>query len=143
MISYQLFTQSAVSSVMELIKSPFPQVASWMNSRMDLIVFVYAFAWIFVLTSVIPTAILGRERSVIVQFIVVLTLTARFFRSRRSVNFSRRILGKDIRAYMVLAEPLYVIPAHVSSSRASARHVGEITFVVLELRPLILKRNFP
>jgi len=27
------------------------------------------------------------------------------------------------------------MPAHVSSSRASAGHVGEITFVVLELRP--------
>lgn len=71
--------------------------------------------------------------------------SSRFFRSRRSDNFSRRILRKDIESCVVLTKPLYrfIMPAHVSSSRASAGHVGETTFVVLELRPLILKRNFP
>jgi hypothetical protein len=42
---------------------------------MDMIVFIYAFAWVFVLSSIIPTLILGKERSVIVQFIVCLGLT--------------------------------------------------------------------
>ena len=118
MISYQLFTQSAVSAVVELIKSPFPQVASWMNSRMDLIVFVYAFAWIFVLTSVIPTAILGRERSVIVQFIVVLTLTAlAFFVQDALLIFLGESLEKIFELAWVLQNPfiasLYLLTSHL------------------------------
>ncbi len=40
-----------------------------------MIVFIYAFAWVFVLSSVIPSVILGKGRSVLVQFIVCLTLT--------------------------------------------------------------------
>lgn len=46
-----------------------------MSLRIDLIVFVYAFAWVFLLSSVIPSVILGRERGVLVQFVVCLILT--------------------------------------------------------------------
>ena len=46
---------------------------------MDMIVFIYAFAWVFVLSSVIPSLILGKERNVFTQFIVVLTLTLTAF----------------------------------------------------------------
>jgi len=42
---------------------------------MDIIVFIYAFAWVFVLSSAIPSVILGKERSVLVQFFVCLALT--------------------------------------------------------------------
>ena len=37
-------------------------------------VFIHAFAWIFVLSSVIPSVILGKGRSVLVQFFLCLTL---------------------------------------------------------------------
>jgi hypothetical protein len=42
---------------------------------MDMLVFIYAFAWVFVLSSVIPSVLLGKERSVLIQFFVCLTLT--------------------------------------------------------------------
>ena len=42
---------------------------------MNVLVFIYAFAWVFVLSSAIPSVILGKERSVLVQFFVCLTLT--------------------------------------------------------------------
>ena len=46
-----------------------------MFSRIDVIVFVYAFAWVFVLSSVIPSVILGKGRSVLLQFTICLILT--------------------------------------------------------------------
>ena len=41
---------------------------------MDVMVFVHAFASVFVLSSLIPSVILGKERSVLIQFLVCLTL---------------------------------------------------------------------
>jgi hypothetical protein len=52
-----------------------PAAGSWLFSRRDTLVFIYAFAWVFVLSSVIPSVILGKERSVLIQFFVCLTLT--------------------------------------------------------------------
>jgi len=40
-----------------------------------MIIFIYAFAWIFVLSSVIPSLILGKNNGVLIQFIVVLILS--------------------------------------------------------------------
>jgi hypothetical protein len=74
LISYQLFTQTAVSTVVTHIKMIWPFVGEWLVYRMDVIVFIYAFAWIFLLSSVIPSFILGKQRSVLIQFVVCLTL---------------------------------------------------------------------
>jgi len=43
--------------------------------RIATIVFIHAFAWIFVLSSVIPSILLGKGRSVLLQFFLCLTLT--------------------------------------------------------------------
>jgi hypothetical protein len=75
MISYQIFTETAVTSVVAQINALMPAIGSWLSSRIDIVVFVYAFAWVFVLSSALPSAILGKERSVIVQFFVCLSLT--------------------------------------------------------------------
>lgn len=75
MVSYQIFTQTAVKTVVDIINVYWPLFGGWLTSRMDMIVFVYAFAWVFVLSSIIPILILGKERSVLVQFIVCLVLT--------------------------------------------------------------------
>ena len=75
MISYQLFTQTAVTTVIELIQGAWPPLGTWLFSRLDMIVFIFAFAWVFILSSVLPTVILGKNRSVLIQFLVVLTLT--------------------------------------------------------------------
>lgn len=75
MVSYQLFTQTAVTTVTDYIEMFWPSVGAWLVSRIDMIVFVYAFAWVFLLSSAIPSAILGKERGVLIQFFVCLTLT--------------------------------------------------------------------
>ena len=75
MISYQLFTQTAVTTVVTSVNTLLPSVGFWLSSRIDIVIFVYSFAWVFVLSSAIPGVILGKERGVLVQFFVCLTLT--------------------------------------------------------------------
>ncbi len=75
MVSYQLFTQTAVEAITTNVSLASPSLGTWLALRADTIVFIYAFAWVFVLSSVIPSVILGRERSVLIQFIVCLALT--------------------------------------------------------------------
>ena len=45
-----------------------------MFARIDLIVFIHSFAWIFLLSSFIPAVLLGKQRGVLIQFGVCLTL---------------------------------------------------------------------
>lgn len=52
-----------------------PSVGTWLVSRIHMIVFIHAFAWVFLLSSAIPSVILGKGRGVLVQFFVCLTLT--------------------------------------------------------------------
>ncbi|MCW4054487.1 MAG: hypothetical protein NWE84_06165 [Candidatus Bathyarchaeota archaeon] len=75
MISYQLFTETAVTTLVTQIDTFLPSIGFWLASRVDMVVFVYAFAWTFVLSSVIPSLLLGKERGVLIQFFVCLTLT--------------------------------------------------------------------
>ena len=75
MISYQLLTETAVRTTVSFLNVFSPTIGSWLNFRIEMIVFIYAFAWVFVLSSVIPSVILGKGRSVLIQFFVCLTLT--------------------------------------------------------------------
>lgn len=75
MVSYQLFTQTAVTTVTDSINLFWPSIGTWLVSRMDMLVFIHAFAWVFLLSSAIPSVILGKGRGVLVQFFVCLTLT--------------------------------------------------------------------
>lgn len=81
MASYQVFTQKAVTTVVTQINSLAPSIGLWLFSRIDVVIFVYAFAWIFLLSSAIPSVILGKERSLLVQFFVCLALTIGAFAS--------------------------------------------------------------
>lgn len=74
MTSYQLFTQTTVESVTRYINIFLPSIGTWMALRIDIIVFVHSFAWIFLLSSAIPSLILGKGRGVLVQFGVCLSL---------------------------------------------------------------------
>jgi len=75
MISYQLFTQTAVVTVVEAIDASWhSRISSWLVSRVDMIVFIHAFAWVFVLSSVIPSILLRKKGSVIIQFLACLLL---------------------------------------------------------------------
>lgn len=75
MVSYQLFTQMAVTTVIMHIETFWPSVGAWLASRIDMMVFIYAFAWVFLLSSAIPSVILGKERGVLAQFFVCLIIT--------------------------------------------------------------------
>ena len=75
LISYQLFTQTAVTTVLSYVNLLYPPVGVWLLSRIDMIVFMYAFAWVFILSSVIPSMMLGKSRGVLTQFFFSLTLT--------------------------------------------------------------------
>jgi hypothetical protein len=74
MASYQLFTETTVESLTSYINYFIPTIGAWMALRIDMIVFIHSFAWIFLLSSAIPSLILGKGRSVLVQFGVCLTL---------------------------------------------------------------------
>ena len=75
MTSYQFFTATTVTSVTIFIGAYSTTIGAWMASRLDMIVFIHSFAWIFLLASVIPALLLGKERGVLAQFGVCLTLT--------------------------------------------------------------------
>jgi len=74
MTSYQLFTQTTVTTVTIYINMYLPTIGTWLASKLDMIVFIHSFAWIFLLSSVIPALILGKERGVLAQFGLCLTL---------------------------------------------------------------------
>lgn len=74
-VSYQLLTVTAVKTIGTNIGSLNPNMGLWINTNIQTIMFVYAFTWIFVLSSVIPQVILGKERSILAQYLVVLTLS--------------------------------------------------------------------
>lgn len=73
MVTYQIFTQTAVSTVLNYLNMLWPAAGEWLLLRIDIIIFVHALAWVFVLSSVIPSLLLGKKRSVLVQFFVCLT----------------------------------------------------------------------
>ena len=75
MISYQLFTQTAVTTLVSTINEFIPQIGGWLLSRLDMIIFIYAFAWVYLLSSVLPAVFLGKKCSVFIQFLVCLSLT--------------------------------------------------------------------
>jgi hypothetical protein len=86
MITYQVFTQTAVSTVLSFFNVLWPAAGEWLLLRMDMVIFVYAFAWVFVLSSVIPSLLLGKKRSVLVQFFVCLVLVFVAFIVQDSMN---------------------------------------------------------
>jgi len=75
-VSYQMLTQTAVVTVITTIETLGPSgTSTWLASRMQTVVFIHAFAWIFLLSSVIPSKVLGEERNVLAQFFFCLALT--------------------------------------------------------------------
>jgi hypothetical protein len=106
-VSYQLFTDTAVRSLAVHVNLWMPNAGSWLNSNIQTVVFIYAFTWIFVLSSVIPSAILGKERSVIMQYIVVLILTLLAFYMADILQVAAGIQVKDLlNASTLLTNPI-------------------------------------
>lgn len=78
MLTYQVFTKTALTSVASSLNGVVPYLASTLSSNIGLAVFICSFAWMFVLSTVISNLIFGNQRRVFVQFLIglVLTLTA-------------------------------------------------------------------
>lgn len=78
MVSYQIFTQTAVTNVATALTGPAPIVADWLNSSSTsaIVTFVCGFAWMFVLSAIAQSLMFGKERRLSIQFLVSLALTA-------------------------------------------------------------------
>lgn len=76
MVSYQIFTQTAVNGVTVALSDPMPLVAVWLSSSSAVTTFVCGFAWMFVLSASIESLMFGKERRLSIQFLVSLGLTA-------------------------------------------------------------------
>ena len=122
MVTYQIFTQTAVSTVLSFFSVLWPAAGEWLLLRMDMIIFVYAFAWVFVLSSVIPSLLLGKKRSVLVQFFVCLMLAFVAFIVQDSMNVYMSsqsqvlpgvafLLGNPLLAVVYLSMPYVVMLA--------------------------------
>ena len=73
MIGYQLFTQTAVVTVITSIHNFWPStISAWLASRIEMMIFIHAFAWVFILSSVIPSILLNKRNSVLIQFLACL-----------------------------------------------------------------------
>lgn len=125
LITYQLFTQTAVSTVVSYIEMFWPQVGGWLSYRMDVMVFVHSFAWIFLLSSVIPSVLLGKYRSVLVQFAVCLMLTFLAFIIQDVLKFYELEPLSRVFGLCVLFENLFFAVLYLS--------VPYISMLVLDL----------
>ena len=76
LLSYQVFTETAVKTVLNELKLVWLDAGLFLSGKTELIVFVIAYSWIFLLSSVIPSLILGKKSGTLVQFLVVLFLTS-------------------------------------------------------------------
>jgi hypothetical protein len=109
-VSYQLLTNTAVSAVASSISFVWPAATVWLHANIQTITFVYAFTWIFVLSSVIPSAILGKERGFISQYIVVLTLSLlAFFMPDILQTFAGIDVNQVIGSLSILENPAVAI----------------------------------
>jgi hypothetical protein len=146
MATYQIFTQAAVSTVLTFFNVLWPAAGEWLLLRMDMIIFVHAFAWVFVLSSVIPSLLLGKKRSVLVQFFVCLTLALVAFVIQDSVSVYLSgqsqvlpgvafLLGNPLLAVVYLSVPyLFMVTIDIRARRKAKKdeHMDKITTMYLE-----------
>ncbi len=106
MTSYQFFTRTTVVSVTIFIGNLLPSIGAWMASRLDMIIFIHSFAWVFLLASVIPALLLGKERGVLAQFGVCLTLTFLAFVIQDTIAGFNGALDQILGLAPILQNPL-------------------------------------
>ena len=76
MLSYQIFTGAALTTIASSLRGAVAFLGSPLGSNIALAVFVCSFAWMFVLSSVISELIFGKQKRIFVQFLIGLALTA-------------------------------------------------------------------
>ena len=110
LITYQMFTHVAVISVVQFVNPIFPSAQEFLMPRIDRIEFLYSFAWIWVMTSLIPSLILKRK-SALLQFAIVLMLTflALEFESILSFTVGEEIVQQIFGATSLLRNPVLAV----------------------------------
>jgi hypothetical protein len=108
-VSYQLFTDTAVKAVGYSIGSIWSNAGLWINNNSQTLVFIYAFTWIFVLSSVIPSVILGKERGVLTQYAVVLILSLIAFFMADILKVFGIEIGQLFNAAIFLQNPYFAL----------------------------------
>jgi hypothetical protein len=101
MVSYQIFTQTALTTVTFSLGGSIPALASLINSKADLTIFICSFAWMFVLSSLISTLMFGKERRLTVQFSVSLALTI----AGSALLGFLHLVGLDLSNPSILSQP--------------------------------------
>lgn len=115
LITYQMFTSVAVISIVQSIGPFFPSIQELLTPRvMDRIGFLYAFAWIWVMTSLIPSIIL-KKKSASLQFVVVMILSFLAVESENILSFAfgeefvQQIFGAAVWLRNPLLAALYLL----------------------------------
>ena len=109
MLSYQIFSQPALTTLATSLAGSMPLVATWINSGMDSAVFVFSFAWMFVFSSIIQTLMFGNERRLTIQFLVSLGLTLLGSTLLGAIG----ALGLDLSAANLISSPLAALFGNV------------------------------
>jgi hypothetical protein len=109
MVSYQIFTQTALTTVTFSLGGSIPALASLINSKADLTIFICSFAWMFVLSSLIAILMFGKEKKLTIQFIVSLALTL----TGSALLGLLHITGLDLSNPNVLSQPFTLLFSNV------------------------------
>jgi len=109
MLSYQIFSQPALTTLSTSLAGSAPLVATWINSGMGSAVFVFSFAWMFVFSSIIQTLMFGNERRLTIQFLVSLGLTLLGSTLLGAIG----ALGLDLSAANLISSPLATLFGNV------------------------------
>ena len=109
MVSYQIFTQSALTTVATSFAVSAPPLAFWINSNTGAAIFVCSFAWMFVLSAIISIVMFGKERKLTMQFMVSLGLTV----AGSALLGVLDVVGLDLSNPNVLSQPFTLLFGNV------------------------------
>jgi hypothetical protein len=109
MVSYQIFTQSAIKTIAASLDGTIPPIALLLNSNSSTAVFICSFAWMFVLSALVSIIMFGRERRLTIQFMVSLGLTLTGSALLGVLNFA----GLDFSNPNTLSQPFTLLFGNV------------------------------
>jgi hypothetical protein len=105
MVSYQIFTQTTLTTLTFSLGGSVPVLASLTNSKADLTIFICSFAWMFVVLSLILILMFGKERKLTFQFLISLAPTL----AGSALLGLLHIVGLDLSNPSVLSQPLLIV----------------------------------
>ena len=109
MVSYQIFTQTALMTAIFSLGGFIPTLAAVINSKADLTIFICSFAWMVVPSSLISILMFGRERRPTIQFTASLTLTL----TGSALLGLLHLVGLDLSNPSVLSQPFTLLFSNV------------------------------